>query len=170
MMPKSKISKFIKKVMNNDNFIPILFIIGALIGILFSYNIVDIEPATQEDYKPLLEIQTILIEDFDNVYNYPDANIYVTDNNIKVAVENEQCGLNMVFDKSKNYLYTKSEDKATSIIIFIICIIPFGFMGAITFFLISIIVLLILGEFFDWLYDIREKKKQDKPYGGDIDH
>jgi len=102
-------------------------------------------------------MQETFINDFDSIYDYPNADINILDNNIKVTVENEQCALKIIFDKNKNYLYTESKDKVCSIPIFIIGLLVYGFGIAIAFLFLSLLILFILISIFEWIYRLRYK-------------
>lgn len=158
-MTKSKGGKIIDKILDSKHLISILCFIGFIIGGCMAINVIDYTPATEDDYKPLLAIQENIIKDFDNIYNYPDADIDISKNNISISVENKECGLNIIFDKNTNYLYTEKSDNSISIFMLIFAIIFFGIIISAGFILISLFILFGALAFFEWLYEKRKKAK-----------
>lgn len=171
-MLNSKGGKLIQKVLDSNHIISSLLIIGFIIGACIAIYVIDYTPATENDYKPLLEIQDNIIKDFDSVYNYPDADINMSKSTISVSVKNEECGLNIIFDKDKNYLYTEKDDYSASVFIFIFGILLYGVILSGGFMILSSIGLIVLQSFLEWLYEKHEKKKNQKANNSsrDIDH
>lgn len=61
-------AKLFNKLENSDLSNAIIIIIGVIVGLLVSFNTLDTKPATANDYAPLINIQNIMINDFDTIY------------------------------------------------------------------------------------------------------
>lgn len=171
-MLKSKGGKIIDKILDYNYTLYIIIAIGIIIGILLAFNIIDYTPASESDYKPLLEVQEDIIKDFNNVYKYSNTDIDILESNISVYVDNKDCSLKIVFDREKNYMYTVNHDKAANIFIFILGILAFGFGSFGGIFLIFLFSMFGLQSFFEWLYKLKEKKTKKKitNISGDVEH
>ena len=160
----SKIAKSIDKITEQPWFDYLIITIGIIIGVIISFYIVDYTPATEEDYKPLLEIQELIIHDFNNLYNYPDADITITDKNIKIFIENNECSLNIIFDKAQNYMYTENSDKSANILLFIVAILVICITTSVALLFGILILAFFLMLIFEEIYNLRNKKNDSNPW------
>lgn len=157
---KSKGNILIDKLLNSNTFWIITFILGAIIGGTFGFIICDTEPATPQDYKSLIEIQDEIIQDFDQVYNYPNTTLKVVEDGVIVSAENPECSVYISFDKNLNYLYTEQEDKKFPTPIIILTVLLLSISGLfILGFILPFFILFLLSTLFKWLY----KKKNKEP-------
>lgn len=128
-------------------------------------------PATESDYKPLLEIQEKITANFDSVYTFTNTDIDITDENIVVSIDNDECALKSYFNREKQYLYTEKIDKAdfsynTNLVISIIV----GILGGILTIGLVFILILVITTVLELIDSISRKTTKKKTYGGDIDH
>ena len=103
--------KITEKIINCIGFWIIITIMGATVGCFIGFSICDTNSATTEDFRPLIKFQDSIIENFNSVYSYPNSVIKVKEDTIIVSAENEECSVNIVFDKNTNYIYTEKLDK-----------------------------------------------------------
>lgn len=170
MESNSKVSKAIVNFMHKNYYTTLLFIIGAIIGVIVGLSILDNTPATTANYKPLIETQEKLIDDFDNVYNYPGTDIDIKEDNVIVKIDNEECGLTIFFDKTGKYLYTEKHDYSIGLLLFLCGLAFYGLMLGAAFFMFVSLLLIIVSCLSDWLYDKKELKKVNCSSGRDIDN
>lgn len=155
----SKVAKSIDKLTDQSWFENLILTIGVIIGIIISFYIIDYTPATEQDYKQLLEIQDLIIQDFNNVYNYPDADITITDNNIKVFIENDECSLNIMFNKAQKYMYTENSDKSVNTLAFLFLLLFISIPTAILFLIVILIFTFFIQLISEGIYNLRNKNK-----------
>ncbi len=171
-MLKSKGAKIIDKILDFKYTLHIVIIIGIILGSLLAVYIIDHTPATQSDYKPLLEIQENLKKDFNNVYKYQDADVNITKDNISVYIDNKDCSLKIIFDRDTNYMYTEKNDKAVNWAVFTLGVITYSIATTGGMVIIFLFCMFGLQNFFEWLYKLTEKKRNKKNIhiSGDIEH
>ncbi len=97
--------------------------LGSMVGIFF---IVDMKPATYDDYKPLYERLEALEANPDSLLD-EKAKIVVTDEGFEYTVENKECKMTGYFSTDFKLLGNQSEDKAVSVILVIIAALFVGF-------------------------------------------
>ena len=165
----SKAVKFIEKMLNSSFANAVIVIIGIIISLVFTFNILDTKPATNDDYKPLFQAQDLIIDDFNRVYNYPNSKVSINDSNIVVTLGNSECSLKIYFDKAKTYLHTEKYDNYDGFI-FVFGILFFGLIFASLFWLISIFLLCLLHSFLVWLSNRKSNKYDNITHSGDIKH
>lgn len=159
---------------NLTNWVPIYIIIFIIAGVFsgfLNFNDLDVTPATESDYKPLMEIQDDIVDDFNNVYKYPDNEINILEDKISVFIDSDECSITSYFDKEYNYLYTERKDNMdTSFVVAtalsVLCGICGGILGILLFWIICIILDFIMHNI------CKKSHKNPKPskMGGDIDH
>ena len=110
-----KIYKFIdRKIRDNIPLfvIALLLIFTSTLCTCISYNMLDSIPATDDDYKPLLEQQETITKDFNEIYNYDNYTILPVDDYVFVTLSNDQCKVHYYFNKNLEYIDYKKEDLA----------------------------------------------------------
>ena len=144
-----KFEKLMDKLMSSISLYIILFIVSGIPWGLLNFHSLDSTPATDADYKPLMEIQSNIVDDFNNVYSYSNTDIDISENKIFVHINSDECSITSTFDKEHNYLYTEIEDNMdasfkTAIGISILCGICGGSLGILLFWFIALIIDFIL--------------------------
>lgn len=166
--------KFSKNLNWLTSWIPIYVIIFIIVGVFsgfLNFNDLDVTPATENDYKPLMEIQNDIIDDFNNVYKYPDNEINISENQISIFMDSDECSITSYFDKQYNYLYTERKDNIDAsfeiaIVLSIVCGICGGILGILLFWIICIILDFIMHN----ICKKSHKKPKPSKMGGDIEH
>lgn len=123
----------------------IIFIIAGVFSGFLNFNDLDVTPATESDYKPLMEIQDDIVDDFNNVYKYPDNEINILEDKISVFIDSDECSITSYFDKEYNYLYTERKDNmdtsfVVAIALSVLCGTCGGILGILLFWFICIIL------------------------------
>lgn len=139
-----KIDKLIIKIINNIVIAALIFVIGLVFSGVILYNALDFKYATEKDFQPLYQIQDSIINDFDAVYTFDNIAIDLTDSNIIVSIYGDDCYLKTYFDKTKTYQTTKEIDTTEPLLFSIIIFVLTTFIGAIVFYLLFLVLLLII--------------------------
>ncbi len=138
--------------------------LGSMVGIFF---IVDMKPATFNEYKPLYERLEALEANPDSLLD-EKAKIVVTDEGFEYTVENKECKMTGYFSTDFKLLGNKQEDNAAPIIAVILAAIFVGFavwwgfmfVAYIVMYTIWFIVLVVI-EIRKW-YKARKAKKAEE--------
>ena len=139
-----RFDNFLTKLFNSVTFLALTFIVGFVISASITYSQLDFDYATEQDYKPLYQIQETIINDFDNVYSYSNTVIDITDSNIIVFIYGDDCYLKTYFDKTKGYDFTEKTDTTNPIWISIIIVLLISVIGSMIFFLAFVFILIII--------------------------
>lgn len=157
----NSIAKLFDKLVNSSLANAIFIIIGVIVGLLVSFNTIDTKPATADDYAPLINIQDIMIDNFDTIYTQPGTKMYIHDNDILVILENDECLIRSYFSNDKKYLYTEKEDKYT-IGLMIAGFIFFTFIITLSIWISIILILILLSALFEYLHGMIVTRKTYK--------
>ncbi len=132
--------------------------LGSMVGIFF---IVDMKPATYDDYKPLYERLEALEANPDSLLD-EKAKIVVTDEGFEYTVENKECKMTGYFSTDFKLLDNKEEDKAVSVILVIIAALFVGFGVWFGFMIAAYIVMYTIWFIVLICIELHKKRKEKK--------
>lgn len=129
----------------------IFFVIGFLLSLFY---MVDSTPATENDYAPLIEQNSAIVQDFNTVYTYDNYVITPDKKNITVELSNEQCKLLCTYDKNHKFISYEEKDSAVSkfgaIFVSLLGGCLFTYVGTTLFAIVLPFILYYLLVFLEW--------------------
>ena len=146
---KEKFITFVEREMAGKTAIVCYFcLIAAIIGFLLSFPSWYSNEPTQKDYSNLIDKQTVIINDFDKVYDLESTTIYNSKESIIVSIAVNNCEMKAYFNKDKEYVYSEKVNTNVPLIgyIFAFSLLFFmlGFFAYALFLIICIIISKIL--------------------------
>lgn len=126
---KEKFITFVdNEVAGKTNIVCYFCLIAAIIGFLLSFPLWYSNEPTQKDYLNLIDKQTVIINDFDEVYDLENTTIYTSKENIIVSMAVNNCEMKAYFNKDKEYVYSEKANTNVSLIGYIFAYIAVSFI------------------------------------------
>lgn len=152
-----KIYEFIDDyVRDNIIFKAIVFLLcGTIVAGYCFFSVVDRTPATEADYKPLIQQREAISKNFNTIYTYDNYAVSPDEDNIKIVLDNKQCKLTCIYDKDFTFISEERTDlcESTTSAFFLSLLIGF-YIGGIAMILLTMVlpfVLSYLFKFIEWL-------------------